>query len=169
MFESHQTDYTFNLCDVFSVICHVLEILFNTILSRKSQWIPTKSLAPSKMREEMLFMIFLQFSLSLNKVSIAWHPISLPRNSFLSWQGHESWVFCLLIKLLLLYVRFFLFFPSLNDVIIPTFFVQAPLIHNTSSEASQPPEILIVSKSHSGMTLTSLHFMSYYQSYLPHW
>lgn len=113
-----------NWCDVFSVICHVLEILlFHAILSRKANESPTKSLWPQGRWGGNVFHDFSSIFILLKYIfySICDSPFLFLE--ILSSLDLGTWVlvFCLLIKLFLLYLRFLLFFPSLNDVIIPTF------------------------------------------------
>ena len=93
MFESHQTDYTLTDVMFFQLYVMSQKFCYFILFCQEKPMNPQQSLSGPKEDEEgMFFMIFLQFSLSLNKFStvfVTTHFSSQKFFPFLS-QGHES-------------------------------------------------------------------------------
>lgn len=70
MFESHQTDYTLTDVMFFQLYVMSQKFCYFILFCQEKPMNPQQSLSGPKEDEEgMFFMIFLQFSLSLNKFS----------------------------------------------------------------------------------------------------
>ena len=70
MFESHQTDYTLTDVMFFQLYVMSQKFCYFILFCQEKPMNPQQSLSGTKEDEEgMFFMIFLQFSLSLNKFS----------------------------------------------------------------------------------------------------
>ena len=94
MFESHQTDHT--LIDVMFFQLYVMsqKFCYFMLFFQEKPMNPQQSLSGPKEDEEgMFFMIFLQFSLSLNKFSIVFVTAHFSSQKLfaLFTQGPESW------------------------------------------------------------------------------